>query len=141
MASRSVQPFCTDDHRLHRVSLYIAMGRSFPLKMAPSHAGSGPHLIRGSLVHPNHQPKRHIDWFSHFCRAHYCDRKTDHATQSVTIGHIYVHSTAMRPNDTWLCTIKSHIHTQDACTYNRRPHWTSCKYSNVDRHPCTDQKG
>ena len=26
-------------------------------------------------------------------------RPTDHATPSVTIGHIYVHSTAMRPNN------------------------------------------
>ena len=28
------------------------------------------------------------------------DRPTDHATRSVTIGHIYVRSTAMRPNNT-----------------------------------------
>jgi len=28
------------------------------------------------------------------------DRPTDHATQSVTIGHIYVRSTAMWPNNT-----------------------------------------
>jgi len=27
------------------------------------------------------------------------NRKTDHGTQSVTIGHIYVHSTAMRRNN------------------------------------------
>jgi len=26
------------------------------------------------------------------------DRQTDHATWSVTIGHIYIHSTAMQPN-------------------------------------------
>jgi len=36
-------------------------------------------------------------WFSRFCRAQYCDRPTDHATRSVTIGRIYVRSTAMRP--------------------------------------------
>jgi len=31
------------------VSLYFTMGRPFSLKIAPSHAGSGPHLIHGSL--------------------------------------------------------------------------------------------
>ena len=29
------------------------------------------HLIRGSLAPPRPQPKRHLDWFSRFCRAHY----------------------------------------------------------------------
>jgi len=28
------------------------------------------------------------------------DRPTDHATRSVTVGRIYVRSTAMRPNNT-----------------------------------------
>jgi len=41
-----------------------------PLKIARSHGGSGPHLIHGSLGYPSPQPKRHLDWFSHFCRAH-----------------------------------------------------------------------
>jgi len=43
-----------------------------------------------------------------FCSAHYCDRQTDpqtdrlteHATRSVTIGRIFVHSFAMRPKKT-----------------------------------------
>jgi len=35
--------------------------------------------------------KRHLDWFSHFCRAHYCHRPTDHTTRSVTTDCIYVH--------------------------------------------------
>jgi len=45
------------------------------------------------------QPKRHLDRFSRFCRADYCDRQTDHATRSVTIGRLYVRSTAMRFNN------------------------------------------
>jgi len=36
-ASRSVQPFCTDD----RSVLYFTMGAPLP-KIAPSHGGSGP---------------------------------------------------------------------------------------------------
>jgi len=61
------------------------------------------------------QSKRHLDRFSHFFRAYWCetptsrqtdrqvdrqtDRQTDHATQSVTIGCDYVPSTVMRPNN------------------------------------------
>ena len=59
------------------------------------------HLIHGSLGPPKSTPKRHINWFSHFCRAHgrhrHTDWRTDHATRSVTIG--YIRSTAMRPNN------------------------------------------
>ena len=48
------------------------------------------------------QPKRHLDRFSHFYMAHYCDRptdrQTDHASRSVTIDRIAVRM-AMRPNN------------------------------------------
>jgi len=47
------------------------------------------------------QPKRHLDQFSRFCRAHYCNRPTDHGTQSVTAGHIYVCSMVMRPKNVY----------------------------------------
>ena len=54
-------------------------------------------------AHPSPHPKRHLDRFSRFCRAHdrdrQTDRQTDHVTRSVTIGRIYVSSTAMRPNN------------------------------------------
>jgi len=36
-----------------RASLYFTMGGPFPLKIVPSHWGSGPPLIRGSLSHPS----------------------------------------------------------------------------------------
>jgi len=29
-----------------------------------------PHLIHGSRAHPSPQPKRQLDWYSRFCRAH-----------------------------------------------------------------------
>ena len=41
-------------------------------------------------AHPSPQPKWHLDWFSHFCRAHDHDRPTDHATPPIAIGYIYV---------------------------------------------------
>ena len=80
---------------------YSLQWAALPLKIAPSHEGSEPHLICGSLAHPSLQPKRHLDRFSHFCRAHNCDRQTDqltdrhtdHVTWSVTIDRIYVRST------------------------------------------------
>ena len=62
-ASWSVQPFYAV---YRRVSLCFTMGRLFPPPNVPSHRRSEP----GSLVHPSPQPKQHLDWFSHFCRAH-----------------------------------------------------------------------
>jgi len=50
------------------------MGRPFPFKIAP-------------------QPKWHLDRLSRLFRAHFSSvtvRPTDHATQSMTIGRIYV---------------------------------------------------
>jgi len=45
------------------------------------------------------KPKWHLSRFSGLCTAQNCNRPTYHATQSVTIGCIYVHSTAMRHDD------------------------------------------
>jgi len=46
-------------------------------------------------AHPSPHPKRHVDRFSCFCRAHDrdrpTDRLTDHATQSVAIGRVCMH--------------------------------------------------
>jgi len=53
-----------------KVSLYFTMGCPFPPKIAPSHGGSGPHLNMVPWAHPSPQPKRHLDWFSQFCRTH-----------------------------------------------------------------------
>ena len=58
-----------------------------------------PHIIMVHWAHPSSQIKRHLDRFSRFCRANYCDRptdrqterQTDHDTRSVTLGPIYVH--------------------------------------------------
>jgi len=60
-----------------------------------------------SWAHPSPQPKRQrqLDRFSSFAGLttvsdRQTDRPTDHATRSVTIGRIYIRSTAMRPNNT-----------------------------------------
>jgi len=64
-----------------------------------------PYLIMLPWAHPGPHPKRHLDRFSRFRRAHDCDRPTDrptdYATPSVTIGRIYVRTTAMRPNNNY----------------------------------------
>jgi len=76
-------------------------------KIAPSHVGSGPHLIHGSLSLPEltktQTASRSVQ---PFCKVHNCDRQTDrptdHATRSVTKGRIYVLMyvvRAMRPNN------------------------------------------
>jgi len=69
----------------------------FPLKIALSHGGSGPHLMRGSLGQPESTPQmasRSVQPFLHGSRLWQndqpTDRQTDHATPSVTIGRIYI---------------------------------------------------
>ena len=48
----------------------------FPVKIALSRGGSGPHLILVPWALSSPQPKRHLDRFSCFCRAHDCNRPT-----------------------------------------------------------------
>jgi len=42
----------------------------------PFHGGSGSHLIQASLSQPKSSTQTAFGWFSHFCRAQYCDRQT-----------------------------------------------------------------
>jgi len=67
--SRLVQPslhICP-----HSVPILYIGATSPPLKIAPSYGD----LLLWAHVSP--QPKEHHNRFSHFCRAHYCDRPTD----------------------------------------------------------------
>jgi len=56
------------------MSLYtLQWDAPFPLKIAPSHGGSGPPSNRPYMVtwaHPSPQSKRHLDRCSRFCRDH-----------------------------------------------------------------------
>jgi len=57
-----------------------------PSKLPLPIGRSGPHLTHDSLgrwAHPSLPSKRHLDRFSRFCRAHYCDRQTDRPRYSV----------------------------------------------------------
>jgi len=62
---------------------------------APSRGNldSGRLIYMVPLAHPSSHPKRHLDRFSRFCRAHgryrQTDRKTDHVSPPVIIGRIY----------------------------------------------------
>jgi len=47
-------------------------------------------------AHPSPQPKWHLDRFSYFAGL---TTVTDHATRAARIGRMYVHSTAMWPNN------------------------------------------
>ena len=88
-ASQSVQPFL---HSLQQRVPILCNGP--PLKIAHTHRNLDSHLIHGSIGPP---PKWHLNQFSLFCRAHNHDRQTDHANPFVTIGRIYICSTAMQP--------------------------------------------
>jgi len=69
--------FCTSHGR---ESLYFTLGRSFPLKIAPSHGESGPHVIVVSWAHLSPHPKRHLDRSSRFCGVHDRDSQSDRPT-------------------------------------------------------------
>jgi len=86
-----------------RQSPYLQRAATPQKKIATSHGGFEPHLIHGSSSPPRvHNANGKSIRSAVFCRAHDrdrpTDRQTDHATPSVTIGRIYVRSTAMRPN-------------------------------------------
>ena len=83
---------CTDDRR---VSLYFTMGRRFPSQNCPFLWGIWtPSNIRfpgpTRVLNPNGIS---IGSAVFTGLTSVTDRPTDHATQSVTIDHIYVHST------------------------------------------------
>jgi len=88
--------FCTA-HR--RVSLYFAMSRPPPSKL-PLHMRG---CLHGSLGPPESSTQTTSRSVQPFLQGLlFCDRPTDrpidHASRSVTVGRIYVRSTAMRPN-------------------------------------------
>jgi len=60
----------------------------------------GPHLIRGSLgphESPSQTASQSVQPFLQGSLVWQTDRPRDHATRSVTVGCIYIRSTAMRP--------------------------------------------
>jgi len=87
--------------RLHRRRTWTVQSYS------PGFATAHNHLIMSPWAHPSPHPKQHIDRFSRLCRAHDRDRQTDrqndissvHTTPSVTVGRVYVSTTAMRHNN------------------------------------------
>jgi len=85
------------------ISYTLEWTAPLPLKIPRYRERIGRHLINSSLAHTSPQLKGHLDRFSRFAgltmvRDSRTDRPTDDATPSVTIGLIYVRSTAMRPN-------------------------------------------
>jgi len=70
--------FCTARGRAYVGLLHN--GPPFPLKIAPFHGDLNPILNMVPWDHASPQAKRHVDRFSRFCRAHYCDRPTDRQT-------------------------------------------------------------
>ena len=81
--------YCTDDCRVLPFS---------PIKIVPSH---GRMLTPFNTFPWAHRTSTQMTSrsVSHFCKARYCDRPTEHATWSVAIGRIYVRCSAMRPNN------------------------------------------
>ena len=86
------------------VSLYFTMGRHFPpSKLLILTKDLDPHLTHGSFGQPESSTQtasRSVQQFFAELTSvtdRQTDRMADHANWSVTIGRIYVRSTAMRP--------------------------------------------
>jgi len=102
--------FCTDDQR---VSYTLQWDALFPsLKIAPSHGRSG---APSNIWFPGPTWVLNPNGISISSAVFpgltsVTDRLTDHATQSVTVGCIYVCSTAMRPSsyEPWYTYCKPH---------------------------------
>jgi len=93
-ASQSVQPF------LHRSVPILYNGTSLSPKNAPSHGEVWtPISYMVPWAHQSPQPIGISIGSAVFAGlTNVTDRPTDHATRSVTRPHLYVRSTAMRPN-------------------------------------------
>ena len=118
MASRAVEPFCAAHD-------WVSSGMPKHVlspKIAPSHRGSGPSsntcfLWPNRVYNPSNTPflapirvlrPNGISIGSAFFAGLtilWQDRPTDRATRSVTIGRIYLRSTAMRTFCTWQGTV------------------------------------
>ena len=111
--------YMSASYRFQDIAVYETSGRSKLTKRPhrPNMDGSivfvrwrqcAPHLMP-PWAHLSPHPKRHLDRFSRFCRAHnrdrQTDRQTDHAAPSVTEGRIYVRSTAMRTKNKGVCDL------------------------------------
>jgi len=75
---------------------YIMAGSPYVFTMGSRLSPSKLPFRTGGSVRTSNTRFQHLDRFSHFCTAHNRDRPTDHATRSVTVGHIYVQHVALR---------------------------------------------
>ena len=70
-ASRSVQPVLRTSQSAAKIPNAVQLGGQLPPTMFPASWRIWTHLIyKVPWVHSSHPPKRHLDRFSHFCRAH-----------------------------------------------------------------------
>ena len=117
-ASRSVQPVLHSS-RQTVPTLYSGPPLS-PLKVAPSHGDLDSHLTVLPWAHPSPHPRQLLDRFSRFCRAHNRDRQIDSPRYcAVTIGHMYVCSTAMQPNNVDTASFISSTQSHSVFQYNQ----------------------
>jgi len=95
------------------------MGRPFrPLEIAHSRGGIWTTIqYMVPWAQPSPQPKWHLNRFSRFAGlTTVTDQQTDHTTRLVTIGRIYVCSTAMWPKIVYI--VKCHIQRYHILYYN-----------------------
>jgi len=100
MASRSLQPFLQGSRQ--RSPPYTLQWAAPFLQNCPFPQGDQGRIWCMVLwTHQSSQPKWHLDRFTHFFAGltSVTDRQTSHGIQFVTIGRIYVRSTAIQPEN------------------------------------------
>jgi len=89
--------------RLHHCAL--TPGKSFntsPSKLPLPRGNWAHHLIHSSVSPTSPYPKWHLNWFSHYCKDHYCDQQKNRhrPCYSVYSNRLHVHAMpAMQPKN------------------------------------------
>jgi len=127
---------------------YSTMDRPLP-SPSPSSSfigGSGPlsntsiHASLGPPASTTQTASRSVQQFLQGSRSWQTDRRTYHATPSVTIDRIYLRSTAMRPNNNCCFCVKLTVHRSTATVHRTDTDVKNYRSYLVDRVRCKIHK-
>jgi len=113
---------------LHGRCPYTLQCAALPLKIAPSHEGSGPPCNTQVL-----RPTRGISISSaFFCTAHYCDSPTDGPCSSVCNNRLHLASVTMQPNNNNTTTSNVYTTTVLQTFFPGSPRWAGARRELLD---------
>jgi len=89
----------------------------------PSHGWSKPPSNIWFTLGPlKSTSKWHLDWFNHFCMAHYCDRQTDRSHYSISSNRPHPPSTGMQSINQFMWLNNTRNNNEHTCIpQNKNP--------------------